>query len=61
MEEIERQEARDVLVVIGKVKDEGVRKRLREQDDQEDFLDEGMIRLLIGNINEVQWLSGLLL
>ena len=41
LEEIERQEARDLTVVIGKVKDESVRKRLREQDDQEDFLDEG--------------------
>ncbi|XP_071797964.1 protein unc-80 homolog isoform X4 [Asterias amurensis] len=43
MEEIERQEARDLTVVIGKVKDESVRKRLREQDDQEDFLDEATV------------------
>ncbi|XP_022101911.1 protein unc-80 homolog isoform X3 [Acanthaster planci] len=43
LEEIERQEAKDVTVVIGKVKDESIKRRLRQQDDQEDFLDEATV------------------
>nr|XP_054770882.1 protein unc-80 homolog [Lytechinus pictus] len=43
LEEIEKQESQNVLHVVGKVRDEGLKKRLRREDDEEDFLDEATV------------------
>ncbi|PIK46542.1 hypothetical protein BSL78_16606 [Apostichopus japonicus] len=41
LEELERQQPFDCSMVVGRVKDEGFKRRLRREDDAEDYLNEG--------------------
>lgn len=44
LEELERQQPFDCSMVVGRVKDEGFKRRLRREDDAEDYLNEGKNR-----------------
>ncbi|XP_071839173.1 protein unc-80 homolog isoform X3 [Apostichopus japonicus] len=43
LEELERQQPFDCSMVVGRVKDEGFKRRLRREDDAEDYLNEAAV------------------